>query len=80
MPVGPGTYGRFLEIRIFDFWVHDDITTPLAKATDDAGVPPRLRWVRWRGRCAIVGKKVGLPDGKSMAFRLTGRLLATSTS
>lgn len=28
-PVGPATYGRFLEIRVFDFWVHErDITTP----------------------------------------------------
>ena len=30
MPTGPGTYGRFLAIRVFDFWVHErDITTPL---------------------------------------------------
>ena len=44
MPVGPGTYGRFLEIRVFDMWVHErDITTPL-----------------------------GLPEGKSITFDLTG--------
>ena len=33
MPTGPGTYGRFLAIRVFDFWVHErDITTPLGRA------------------------------------------------
>ena len=37
-PAGPGTYGRFMEIRVFDFWVHErDITTPLARRTDDTG-------------------------------------------
>ena len=74
MPVGPGTYGRFLEIRIFDFWVHErDITTPLAKATDDAGVAAEIALGQVEGSLGyIVGKKVGLPDGKSMAFRLTG--------
>ena len=39
MPTGRGTYGRFLEIRVFDFWVHvRDITTPLGCVTDDGGV------------------------------------------
>ena len=29
-PIGPRSYGGFLEIRIFDFWVHErDIATPL---------------------------------------------------
>ena len=37
-PIGPKTYGGFLEIRIFDFWVHErDITTPLGWPTDDTG-------------------------------------------
>ena len=77
MPVGPGTYGRFLEIRIFDFWVHQrDITTPLGMATDDAGVAAEIALGQVEGSLGyIVGKKVGLPEGKSIAFRLTGPIV-----
>lgn len=77
MPVGPGTYGRFLEIRIFDFWVHErDITTPLAIATDDAGVAAEIALGEVEGSLGyIVGKKVGLPEGKSIAFHLTGPIV-----
>ena len=73
-PVGPRSYGGFLEIRIFDFWVHErDITTPLGWATDDAG--PRAEIALGQVVSSIgyiVGKKVGLPDGSSIVFRLTG--------
>jgi len=74
MPTGPGTYGRFLAIRVFDFWVHErDITTPLGRATDDTGVAAELALAEVENSLGyIVGKKVGLPDGKSLAFHLTG--------
>lgn len=77
MPVGPGTYGRFLEIRVFDFWVHErDITTPLVRLTDDAGVAAEMALAQVEGSLGyIVGKKVGLPDGKSIAFHLTGPIV-----
>ncbi|MCV7257610.1 maleylpyruvate isomerase family mycothiol-dependent enzyme [Mycobacterium shimoidei] len=73
-PVGPGTYGRFLEIRVFDFWVHErDITTPLARKTDDTGISAEIALAEVAGSLGyIVGKKVGLPDGKSVTFNLTG--------
>jgi uncharacterized protein (TIGR03083 family) len=73
-PVGPGTYGRFLEIRVFDFWVHErDITTPLGRKTDDAGIGAEIALGEVAGSLGyIVGKKVGLPDGKSVTFSLTG--------
>lgn len=76
MPVGPGTYGRFLAIRVFDFWVHErDITTPLGRATDDGGVAAELALAEVENSIGyIVGKKVGLPDGKSLTFDLTGPL------
>jgi uncharacterized protein (TIGR03083 family) len=75
-PVGPGTYGRFLSIRVFDFWVHErDITTPLGRATDDTGVAAEIALAEVEGSIGyIAGKKVGVPDGKSIAFRLTGPL------
>ena len=73
-PVGPGTYGRFLAIRVFDFWVHErDITTPLGRVTEDAGPTAELALAEVEGSLGyIVGKKVGLPDGKGITFHLTG--------
>jgi uncharacterized protein (TIGR03083 family) len=73
-PVGPKTYGRFLEIRVFDFWVHErDITTPLGWPTDDTGARAEIALAEVEGSLGyIVGKKIGLPDGTSIAFHLTG--------
>ena len=35
-PAGPASYGAFMAIRVFDFWVHErDITTPLGLQTED---------------------------------------------
>lgn len=76
-PVGPKTYGRFLEIRVFDFWVHErDIATPLAIETDDTGVDAEIALGEVEGSLGyIVGKKIGLPDGTSIAFHLTGPIV-----
>jgi uncharacterized protein (TIGR03083 family) len=73
-PVGPGTYGRFMEIRVFDFWVHErDISTPLARSTDDTGARAELALAEVEGSLGyIIGKKVGLPDGQSIVFHLSG--------
>ena len=75
-PVGTKTFGRFLEIRVFDFWVHErDITTPLGWPTDDTGPRAEIALAEVTGSLGyIVGKKVGLPDGSSIVFRLTGPL------
>ena len=75
-PVGPGTYGRFMEIRIFDFWVHErDISTPLGRPTDDTGARAEIALAEVEGSLGyIVGKKVGLPDGRSIVFHLSGPL------
>lgn len=75
-PVGPATYGSFMAIRVFDFWVHErDITTPLGLPTDDGDARAELALNEVeRSLGYIVGKKVGLPDGSSIAFRLTGPL------
>ena len=75
-PVGPGTYGRFMEIRVFDFWVHErDITTPLGRPTDDTGARAEIALAEVEGSLGyIVGKKVGLPDGRSIVFHLSGPL------
>jgi uncharacterized protein (TIGR03083 family) len=73
-PIGPRTYGGFLEMRIFDFWVHErDITTPLGWPSDDGGARAELALGQVESSIGyIVGKKVGLPDGSSIVFHLTG--------
>ncbi|KAA0100555.1 maleylpyruvate isomerase N-terminal domain-containing protein [Mycolicibacterium sp. P1-5] len=77
MPVGPGSYGRFLEIRVFDFWVHvRDITIPLGRSTDDTGLAAELALAQVESSIGyIAGKKVGVPEGSSIAFQLTGPLV-----
>jgi uncharacterized protein (TIGR03083 family) len=73
-PIGPRTYGGFLEIRIFDFWVHErDITTPLGWSSDDGGPRAEISLGQVESSIGyIVGKKIGLPDGASIVFHLTG--------
>jgi uncharacterized protein (TIGR03083 family) len=75
-PIGPRAYGGFLEMRIFDFWVHErDVTTPLGWATTDGGPAAEIALGQVVTSIGyIVGKKVGLPDGKSIVFHLTGPL------
>lgn len=73
-PVGQATYGRFMSIREFDIWVHErDIRVPLGLAGDDGG--PAAEEALHEVALSlgyIVGKKVGLPDGMSVVFDLTG--------
>ena len=73
-PIGPRSYGGFLEIRIFDFWVHErDIATPLGWPTEDTGPRAEIALGQVEGSIGyIVGKKIGLPDGASIVFHLTG--------
>ena len=79
-PVGPGTYGRFLDIRAFDFWVHErDCRMPLERPADSEAGPAAERSVDEVAMSIgyIAGKKIGLPDGKSLKFELTGPVQRT---
>jgi hypothetical protein len=73
-PIGTRSYGGFLEMRIFDFWVHErDIAAPLGWPTDDTGPRTEISLAQVEGSIGyIVGKKIGLPDGASIVFHLTG--------
>jgi uncharacterized protein (TIGR03083 family) len=73
-PVGPASYGSFMTIRVFDFWVHErDISTPLGWPTHDAGPRAEIALAQVEASIGyIVGKKIGLPDGASIVFHLTG--------
>ena len=73
-PIGPGTYGRFMEIRTFDIWVHErDVRVPLGIAGDDSGPTAERSLDEVHNSLGyIVGKKIGLDDGQSIAFDVTG--------
>jgi len=73
-PVGPQTYGRFMAIRVFDYWVHEqDIRGPLGMPGHESGAAAAMALNEIEISLPyIVGKKIGLPDGKSMTINLTG--------
>ena len=73
-PTGVATYGRFLQVRLFDLWVHErDIAIPLGEPTDPSGVAAEAAAQEVADSVGyIVGKKIGLPDGMSIVFHLTG--------
>jgi len=73
-PVGQATYGRFMAIRVFDIWVHEqDVRVPLGMPGDTAGPAAEMALDEVEGSIGyIAGKKIGLADGQSIAFHLTG--------
>ena len=73
-PVGPGTYQRLMDVRVFDFWVHQrDVAGPLGRTTADGGPAAETAVDEVHSSMGyIVGKKIGLPDQMSLAVRLTG--------
>jgi len=73
-PVGPGTYGRFMDIRVFDFWVHEqDIRTPLGLPghEDGAAAERSIDEIRM-SMPYIAGKRIGVADGESLRVHLSG--------
>ena len=70
-PVGPATYGRFMNVRVFDFWVHQrDMTIPLGIEIEDSGAHAEIALDEVHGSLGfIAGKKIGLEDGMSIAIR-----------
>ena len=58
-PIGPATYGRFMNVRVFDFWVHQrDMTMPLGIDTKDDGVHAEITLDEVHGSLGyIAGKK-----------------------
>jgi uncharacterized protein (TIGR03083 family) len=78
-PVGPGTYGSFMAVRVFDFWVHEqDMRTPLGLPGHESGPAAEMAIDEiHRSLPYIVGKKIGLPDGKSLAVEIHGGVQRT---
>ncbi len=73
-PIGPVPYWRFMQIRVFDCWMHEqDIREGLGRPGHESGPCARAsvdEVVRALG--FIIGKKVGAVDGTSVTINLTG--------
>lgn len=78
-PVGMQTYGRFMAVRVFDFWVHEqDIRVPMGKPGHLSGPAAEMALEEVRGSFGyIAGKRAGVPDGKSVTIHVTGPVSAT---
>jgi uncharacterized protein (TIGR03083 family) len=73
-PVGQADYRRFMQIRTFDCWVHEqDVRDALGRPGHEDG-PAAEQAVDEITRALgyLVGKKAGAPDGATVHFALTG--------
>ncbi|MCC6437341.1 MAG: maleylpyruvate isomerase family mycothiol-dependent enzyme [Acidimicrobiales bacterium] len=77
-PVGNATYGRFMAVRTFDFWVHEqDIRVPVGKPGHLTGGAAEMSLDEVRMSMGyIVGKRAGIPDGNSVKVVITGPISA----
>ena len=73
-PAGTSTYGRFMQIRVFDQWIHEqDIREAVGRPGGLSG-PAAVRTLAevTNGLGFVVGKKAGATDGSSVRFVITG--------
>jgi uncharacterized protein (TIGR03083 family) len=73
-PAGNDTYGRFMRIRTFDCWIHEqDIRDAVGSPGGEEGVAARVALDEMEAALGyVVGKKAGAPAGSSVTFELTG--------
>jgi uncharacterized protein (TIGR03083 family) len=81
-PAGPDTYGRFMRVRIFDCWMHEqDIRDALGRSPTDAdlaGTDSKLALDEMTASMGfVVGKLGGAPEGSRIEIELTGPLHRT---
>lgn len=81
-PAGPDTYGRFMRVRIFDCWMHEqDIREALSRPSTDADLDTSAARLAMDEIAAsmgfVVGKLGKAPDGSRVAIELTGPLART---
>jgi uncharacterized protein (TIGR03083 family) len=73
-PAGPGTYGRSMQLRVFDCWMHEqDIREGLGRPGHESGPCARAsvdEAVQAMGY--VVGKKAAAPPGSTVTIELTG--------
>lgn len=76
-PVGKADYRRFMQIRVFDCWVHEqDIRDATGRPGHESGpVAEQSVDEIVRALGFVLGKKVGLAAGQSVRFELTGPVM-----
>lgn len=78
-PTGPDSYGRFMRIRVFDCWMHEqDIRVALGRPPSDADLAGPAASLAVDEIAAtmgyVVGKLAKAPQGARVQFELTGPL------
>lgn len=73
-PAGKATYGRFMQIRLFDCWMHDlDVRAALGVQGYVGGAASTVALAEVATALGYaVGKRAGAPDGSSVALVVTG--------
>jgi len=73
-PAGPGTYARFMQIRVFDCWMHEqDIRSATGRPGHETGAAAERSLDEVTGALGyIIGKLGRAPDGSAVLIRLTG--------
>ncbi|TCO48842.1 maleylpyruvate isomerase family mycothiol-dependent enzyme [Actinocrispum wychmicini] len=73
-PAGQGTYGRFMRIRLFDCWMHEqDIREAVGHQGNESGPSAEISLDEITAALGyIVGKRAAAPAGASVTFHLTG--------
>ncbi len=72
-PAGTDTYGRFMQIRVFDCWLHEqDIRDAIGIAGHESGLAVEVTLDEMTTAMGfVVGKKAGVESGRSVRFALT---------
>ncbi|MEM1335281.1 MAG: maleylpyruvate isomerase family mycothiol-dependent enzyme [Actinomycetota bacterium] len=72
-PAGPATYGRFMQIRVYDCWYHEqDIRDAVGRPGNESGLVVEVTLDELTTAMGfVVGKKAGATDGQSVTFALT---------
>jgi uncharacterized protein (TIGR03083 family) len=72
-PAGKDTYGRFVQIRVMDCWMHEqDIRDAVGRPGNETGLPVEVMLDEVTTALGfVVGKKAGVQKGESVTFALT---------
>ena len=75
-PLGPGTVRDLLPLRLFDSWVHEqDMRRAVGRPGDlESSGAAQVLTMMVDAMPFVIGKKVGVADGSSVVFTLTGPL------
>jgi len=73
-PLGPGTVGDLLQVRILDHWIHEqDIRRAVGRPGHESGPAAGHTVDRMlAGFPMVVGKRAAAPEGASVVLELTG--------